>query len=148
MKQYLIIVRDKNVLKELNDKIAVDSLFSLGETITNSPLLFGDNYTNDKRVYESAKEFSRTHESVFAHDLSHFVYFGYNVVLTDGFIAVNGFKLPLRIKSGYIANIRKTYISTSDISRFGGFILDDNWIYEVKDMFEHIIKYGKKVTTK
>lgn len=144
MKRYLIIVRDKNALKKLNDKIAVDSLFSVGESITNSPLLFGDNYTNDKRIYESAKEFSRTHESVFVHDLSNFEYFGYNVVLTDSFIAVNGYKIPLRIKSGYIANIRKTFIATSDISRFGGFILDDNWVYEVKNMFEHIIKYGKK----
>ena len=41
----------------LNKKIAIDSLFSVGETITNSPLVIGENVISDKRILDSFNEF-------------------------------------------------------------------------------------------
>lgn len=43
MKKYRLFISSKKDLKALNKKIAIDSLFSVGETITNSPLVIGEN---------------------------------------------------------------------------------------------------------
>lgn len=43
MKKYRLFISSKKDLKAINKKIAIDSLFSVGETITNSPLVIGEN---------------------------------------------------------------------------------------------------------
>lgn len=57
MKKYRLFISSKKDLKSLNKKIAIDSLFSVGETITNNPLVIGENVTNDKRILDSFNEF-------------------------------------------------------------------------------------------
>lgn len=42
MKKHRLFISSKKDLKALNKKIAIDSLFSVGETITNSPLVIGE----------------------------------------------------------------------------------------------------------
>lgn len=57
MKKYKVIITSAKDVKLLNDKIAIDSLFSVGETITNNPLVIGENVTSDKRILDSFNEF-------------------------------------------------------------------------------------------
>ena len=57
MKKYRLFISSKKDLKALNKKIAIDSLFSVGETITNSPLVIGENVISDKRILDSFNEF-------------------------------------------------------------------------------------------
>ena len=57
MKKYRLFISSKKDLKELNKKIAIDSLFSFGETITNSPLVIGENVISDNRILDSFNEF-------------------------------------------------------------------------------------------
>lgn len=57
MKKYRLFISSKKDLKALNKKISIDSLFSVGETITNNPLVIGENVTNDKRILDSFNEF-------------------------------------------------------------------------------------------
>ena len=57
MKKYKVIIASAKDVKLLNDKIAIDSLFSVGETITNSPLVIGENVISDKRILDSFNEF-------------------------------------------------------------------------------------------
>ena len=57
MKKHRLFISSKKDLKALNKKIAIDSLFSVGETITNSPLVIGENVISDKRILDSFNEF-------------------------------------------------------------------------------------------
>ena len=57
MKKYRLFISSKKDLKALNKKIAIDSMFSVGETITNSPLVIGENVISDKRILDSFNEF-------------------------------------------------------------------------------------------
>ena len=57
MKKYRLFISSKKDLKALNKKISIDSLFSVGETITNSPLVIGENVISDKRILDSFNEF-------------------------------------------------------------------------------------------
>ena len=58
MKKYKVIIASAKDVKLLNNKIATDSLFTVGETITNNPLHIGVNVVTDKRIIESVKEFA------------------------------------------------------------------------------------------
>lgn len=58
MKKYKVIIASAKDVKLLNDKIATDSLFTAGETITNNPLHIGVNVVTDKRIIDSVKEFA------------------------------------------------------------------------------------------
>lgn len=57
MKKHRLFISSKKDLKALNKKIAIDSLFSVGETITNNPLVIGENVTSNKRILDSFNEF-------------------------------------------------------------------------------------------
>ena len=59
MKKYRLFISSKNDLKELNKKIAIDSLFTVGETITNNPLHVGINVVTDERIINSVKELAQ-----------------------------------------------------------------------------------------
>lgn len=56
MKKYKVIIASAKDVKLLNDKIATDSLFTVGETITNNPLHVGVNVVTDKRIIDSVKD--------------------------------------------------------------------------------------------
>ena len=57
MKKHRLFISSKKDLKALNKKISIDSLFSVGETITNNPLVIGENVISDKRILDSFNEF-------------------------------------------------------------------------------------------
>ena len=56
MEKYKVIITSAKDVKLLNDKIATDSLFTVGETITNSPLHVGINVVTDERIKDSMRE--------------------------------------------------------------------------------------------
>ena len=64
MEKYSITVASRAVADSLNNKIAIDSLFEKGESITGEPLHPGVNYTDDRRVYDSANEYAKDHKGV------------------------------------------------------------------------------------
>lgn len=64
MEKYSITVASRAVADSLNNKIAIDSLFEKGESITGEPLRPGVNYTDDRRVYDSANEYAKDHKGV------------------------------------------------------------------------------------
>lgn len=57
MKKFRVVITSAKDVKLLNDKIAIDSLFTVGETITNSHLVIGENVISDKRILDSFNEF-------------------------------------------------------------------------------------------
>lgn len=57
MKKFRVVITSAKDVELLNDKIAIDSLFTVGETITNSPLVIGENVISDKRILDSFNEF-------------------------------------------------------------------------------------------
>ena len=57
MKKFRVVITSAKDVKLLNDKIAIDSLFTVGETITNNPLVIGENVISDKRILDSFNEF-------------------------------------------------------------------------------------------
>ena len=56
MKKYKVIITSAKDVKLLNDKISIDSLFTVGETINNNLLHVGVNVATDKRVIDGMKE--------------------------------------------------------------------------------------------
>lgn len=62
MKKYKVIISSSKDVKLLNDKIAIDSLFTVGETITNNPLHVGVNVVTDKRIIDSVNELAHKRE--------------------------------------------------------------------------------------
>ena len=59
MKKFRVVITSAKDVKLLNDKIATDSLFTVGETITNNPLHVGINVVTDKRIIDSVKELAK-----------------------------------------------------------------------------------------
>lgn len=56
MKKYKVIITSAKDVKLLNDKISINSLFTVGETINNNLLHVGVNVATDKRVIDGMKE--------------------------------------------------------------------------------------------
>lgn len=56
-----VTISSEKAVRELNNKIALDSLFAVGETITNNPLHLGENVVTDERIIESAKDYASVH---------------------------------------------------------------------------------------
>ena len=161
MKKYKVTINDKDIVKAINDKIAIDSLFSVGETITNSPLLFGDNYTDDERIYNSVLEYKKEHKEafVFIYVLDNFtitensmsssgniIKTNYNIAITDNYIQVDGYRMKFKEKFGYTYMLRKTFIGTDDVTRFAGFITESFWKRDALKIIHHILDNGKLVS--
>ena len=53
MKKYLIICENRESADKVNDFIAVNSLFTEGETITEPVARLGSSYIDDERVYNA-----------------------------------------------------------------------------------------------
>ena len=56
MKKFRVVITSAKDVNLLNDKIAIDSLFTVGETITNNPLHVGVNVVTDERIKDSMRE--------------------------------------------------------------------------------------------
>ena len=57
MKKYVISIKTENAVKSVNDYIIINSLFTVGETITDPGLKIGENYTDDERIYQAVCAF-------------------------------------------------------------------------------------------
>ena len=100
MEKYSITVSSWAVADSLNNKIAIDSLFENGESITGESLHPGVNYTDDKRVYDSANEYAKDHKGVRAEMMP----YGKKYVLScefNKFRFVDGFSVFLEEESEY-----------------------------------------------
>jgi len=168
MKKYKVTIDSEKDVQKLNDKIAIDSLFSSPkETITNNPLLVGTNYVDDERIYNSALEYSKTHNGVYANKLDTFVFvetpykvwtdgngktqierfepIKHTFVINDTFVQVDGYRLKIKYVCGYSYMLRKTYLGTDDVTRLAGMFVDDLWYDYTLKVINHVRKYGKLV---
>ena len=145
MKKYLIICENQESADKVNEFIAVNSLFTEGETITEPVARWGRSYIDDERVYNAVcayiqdggkgvkvynlREFEfvknnielckddegRTH----IHRLSPTVY---HINIDEDRITVNGYQMKVKYKYGYTYKLLKTYIGTSAPEELAHFI--------------------------
>ena len=57
MKKYVVSIKTENAVQAVNDYVIVNSLFTVGETITDPVLKIGENYTDDERIYQAVCAF-------------------------------------------------------------------------------------------
>ena len=57
MKKYLTICENQESADKVNDFIAVNSLFTEGETITEPVARWGKSYTDGERVYHAVRAY-------------------------------------------------------------------------------------------
>ena len=169
MKKYLIICENQESADKVNDFIAVNSLFTEGETITEPVARWGKSYTDDERVYNAVcayiqeggdgvkvynlREFEFVKDNIELckddegrtqiHRLSPTVYL---INIGEDHITVNGYQMKVKYKSGYIYKLLKTYIGTSDLAELAHFIQDESWKHSAcpQTICEHVIAHGKK----
>lgn len=169
MKKYLIICENKKSAENVNDFIAVNSLFTEGETITEPVALWGKSYTDDERVYNSVCEYIKEggegvkiynirdfdvvedHIELYKDDegrtqIRRFAPTVYRVNIDEEHITVNGYRMKLKIKREFTYKLMKTYIGTSEIENLAHFIQDEFWHYSghQEKICKHIIAHGKK----
>ena len=169
MKNYLIICENQETANTVNDYIAVNSLFTEGETITEPVARWGKSYTDDERVFNAVRTYiqeggdgvkvynlrdfefvkdnielckddeGRTH----IHRLSPTVY---HINIDEDHITVNGYQMKVKYKYGYTYKLLKTYIGTSAPEELANFIQDEGWSHSghPEKICKHIIAHGKK----
>lgn len=165
MEKYKITITSESAIQELNEKIAIDSLFSVGEAINQDTLFYGDNYTNDERIYYSALEYSREHKGVQVQRLDTFVFvegpykvykdengetqikrfepINHTFVVDDTYIQVDGYRMKIKTAPGYTYKLRKTFIGTDDITRLCGMFVSDFWEIDTQKIVNHVRQYGQ-----
>ena len=57
MKKYVVSIKTENAVKAVNDYITIDSLFAVGETITDPVLKLGENDIDDEQIYKAVCAF-------------------------------------------------------------------------------------------
>ena len=169
MKKYLIICENQESTDKVNDFIAVSSLFTEGETITEPVARWGKSYTNDERVFNAVRAYIQEGgEGVKVYNLREFdVVKGnielykddegrtqirrfaptvYHINIDEDHITVNGYTMKVKYKSGYTYMLLKTYIGTSDLEDLAHFIQDEGWSHSgcPEKICKHIIAHGKK----
>ena len=169
MKKYLIICENQESADKVNDFIAVNSLFTECETITEPVARWGKSYTDEERVYnavcayiqeggtdvkiynirnfdvvkdniESYKDAEgRTH----IHRLAPTVY---RINIGEDHITVNGYRMKVKIKREFTYKLMKTYVGTSAPEELAHFIQDESWKHSAcpQTICEHVISHGKK----
>ena len=169
MKKYLIICEHQEFADKVNDFIAVNSLFTEGETITDPVARWGKSYTDEERVYNAVCAY--IHEGgkgVKVYNLREFEFVKNNIELSkddegrtqvhrlsptvyrinicEDHITVNGYQMKVKYKSGYTYMLLKTYIGTSDLAELAHFIQDEGWSRSghPEKICKHIIAHGKK----
>ena len=169
MKKYLIICENRESADKVNDFIAVNSLFTEGETITEPVVRWGKSYTDDERVYNAVLAYIQEGgEDVKVYNLREFEFVKdnielckddegrtqvhrlaptvYHINIDEDHITVNGYTMKVKYMSGYIYKLLKTYIGTSATEELAHFIQDEGWSrsgYPEK-ICKHIIAHGKK----
>ena len=169
MKKYLIICENQESADKVNDFIAVNSLFTEGETITEPVARWGRSYIDDERVYNAVcayiqdggkgvkvynlREFEFVKDNIELckddegrtqiHRLSPTVYL---INIDEDHITVNGYQMKVKYKYGYTYKLLKTYIGTSDLEELAYFIQDESWKHSAcpQTICEHVIAHGKK----
>ena len=169
MKNYIIICENQETVNEVNDFIAVNSLFEKGETITDPVVRCGRSYTDDERVYNAVCRYiNEGGEGVKIYNLRDFEFVKdnielykdaegrthirrfeptvYRINIDEGHITVNGYRMKVKYKSGYTYKLLKTCISTSNIENLAHFIQDESWHYSghQEQICKHVIAHGKK----
>ena len=169
MKKYLIICENKETAGKLNDFIVVNSLFTEGETITETVVRWGDSYTEDERIYNAVcayiqeggegvnvynlREFDVIKDNIELykdaegctkiHRLSPTIY---HVNIDEDFITVNGYKMKVKIKREYTYKLMKTQGCTRSLEDLAHFMQDEGWRHSgcQEAICEHVITNGKK----
>ena len=169
MKKYLIICENQEFADKVNDFIAVNSLFTEGETITEPVARWGRSYIDDERVYNAVcayiqdggkgvkvynlREFEFVKDNIELckddegrtqiHRLSPTVYL---INIDEDHITVNGYQMKVKYKYGYTYKLLKTYIGASAPEELAHFIQDESWKHSAcpQTICEHVIAHGKK----
>ena len=170
MKKYVISIKTENAVKAVNDYIIINSLFTVGETITAPGLKIGENYIDNERIYKAVCAFiSEGGKDTEAFNLCAFVAkfpryrvykdedgktqierFSpavYHVSVNDNEITVNGYTLKLKIKyslSAYCGSVRKMFIYVSTPERLAFILQEDFWRARAEAICKHVMQYGKQ----
>ena len=169
MKKYLIICENQESADKVNEFIAVNSLFTEGETITEPVARWGKSYTDGERVYNAVCAYIQEGgEGVKVYNLREFEFVKnnielrkddegrtqvhrlaptvYHINIDEDHITVNGYQMKVKYKYGYTYKLLKTYIGTSDHEELAHFIQDESWKHSAcpQTICEHVIAHGKK----
>ena len=168
MKKYVISIKTENAVQAVNDYVIVNSLFTVGETITAPGLKIGENYIDDERIYKAVCAFiNEGGKDTEAFNLCAFdakfrryrVYKDengktqierfspavYHVSVNDNEITVNGYTLKLKIKySAYCGSVRKSFIYVSTPERLAFILQEDFWRARAEAICKHVMQYGKQ----
>ena len=168
MKKYVVSIKTENAVQAVNDYIIINSLFSVGETITDPVLKLGENYTDDERIYQAVCAFineggkDREAFDLCAFDakfpryrvykdengktqIERFAPAVYHVSMKDEEITVNGYTLKLKIKySAYCGSVRKRFIYVSTPERLAFILQEDFWRARAEAICKHVMQYGKQ----
>ena len=169
MKKYLIICENQESADKVNDFIAVNSLFTEGETITEPVARWGRSYTDDERVFNAVRSYIQEGgDGVKVYNLCEFEFIKDNIELRkydegrtqihrlaptvylinidEDHITVNGYTMKVKYKYGYTYKLLKTYIGTSAPEDLAHFIQDEGWKHSAcpQTICEHVIAHGKK----
>ena len=169
MKKYLIICENQESADKVNDFIAVNSLFTEGETITEPVARCGKSYTDGERVYnavcayiqeggtdvkiynirnfdvvkDNIESYKDAEGCTHIHRLAPTVYC---VNVDEDSITVNGYRMKVKIKREFTYKLMKTYVGTSAPEELAHFIQDESWKHSAcpQTICEHVIAHGKK----
>ena len=168
MKKYVISIKTENAVKAVNDYIIINSLFTVGETITAPGLKIGENYIDDERIYKAVCAFINeggkdteafnlcAFDAKFRRyrvykdengktQIERFAPAVYHVSVNDNEITVNGYTLKLKIKySAYCGSVRKTFIYVSTPERLAFILQEDFWRARAEAICKHVMQYGKQ----
>ena len=169
MKKYLIICENQESADKVNDFIAVNSLFTEGETITEPVARWGKSYTDDGRVFNAICDYiQKGGEGVKVYSLCEFDFVKdnielykdaegrtqihrlqptvYRVKVNEDSITVNGYMMKLKIKYEFTYKLMKTFVGTSSPETLAYFIQDEGWSHSGRpeNICKHIIAHGKK----
>lgn len=169
MKKYLIICGSKEAANKVNDFIAVNSLFTEGETITEPVARWGNAYTDDDRVYNAVRayiqeggvsvqvfnirEFDVVKDNIeFYRDAEGHAQIRrlpptvYRVNIDEDSITVEGYTMKVKIKREFIYKLMKTYVGISAPEDLAYFIQNEGSYHTPypKLICEHVIAHGKK----
>ena len=168
MKKYVISIKTENAVKAVNDYITINSLFTVGETITAPGLKIGENYIDDERIYKAVCAFINeggkdteafnlcAFDAKFRRyrvykdengktQIERFAPAVYHVSVNDNEITVNGYTLKLKIKySAYCGSVRKTFIYVSTPERLAFILQEDFWRARAEAICKHVMQYGKQ----
>ena len=169
MKKYLIICENKKSADKVNEFIAVNSLFTEGETITEPVARCGKSYTDGERVYNAVCAYIQEGcEGVKVYNLREFEFVKnnielrkddegrtqvhrlaptvYHINIDEDHITVNGYQMKVKYVSGYTYKLLRTYIGTWDLEDLAHFIQDEGWSHSgcPEKICKHVIAHGKK----